>query len=1114
MKLTRTMNFARIMAVFTVMLAGQLVSWAQTNVVTLDEKNITVKQLLKVIEERSGYSFAYVDSDFDLTRRVSIKAANREISSIISEVLPQMSMEIKGQNIVLVKALPKASAGITSARTISGQVYDENNDPVIGAVVMVKGTQNAAITDLDGRYSIEASGEVTLNASCLGYFTKDITVIAKNSKADILLQQEMLKLDDVVVVGYETQKRVNLTGSVSSIETGQLATQPITQATTALQGMAAGVSVTTAGGAPGADNATIRIRGLGTFGGSSASPLILVDGVQGDLNAVDASEIESISVLKDAASSAIYGSRAANGVILVTTKRAKKGGKSSITYRGYAGWQSPTSLPSLVNPEEYMTLAREATENDGGVSIYTDDYIANYRKNNYLDPDNYPITDWQRRLLNGNGFMHNHVLTLSATSDKIRNITTLGYLSQNGIIKFTDYSRFNLRNNMNVDILKNLHFRLDLSGSFGRRHSLQNQSGVFNFMNARDPLMLAQWSDGNYAPFTGGTTNILPIIEKGLGGNIQRDYLNLTGAISLTWEPFKWLSLDGTIAPRYKLNSTHNFTDLITYYADAYGTVSPVTNAEYSSLTESKDQVFYGNYQFKAKFHWDIKKKHDLGLLLGTSYETMSERTLSGYRQEFPYPQYDVLSAGAANEFQEANGARYEWALLSYFIRANYNYKERYLFEANVRYDGSSRFAKRKRWGVFPSFSAAWRITEEDWVKPITKTMTEMKIRASYGELGNQNIGSDYYPTIQTLTISSIFAGETLYPIVGLNNLANPDITWETSKMTDIGVDIAFWNKLTFTADWYYKTTDGILMQLAIPQSIGLTPPYQNAGSVRNVGWEAALEYSDSAGDFTWNAGANLSDVVNTITDMKGTYSQSGDLRNQEGSSINSIYGLYCYGIIKTQEQADWVNANQPQYNIISKPGDLVYEDFNKDGKVDDNDRQIIGSCIPRYTYGFHLGAGWKGLNLTAQFQGVGKADAYLSGYFTQPCVQGGTFRKEHLDRWTPATPDGRFPRMSYATDNTLNTKTSTFWMGNAAYFRLKNIQLSYSLPKRIINRAKIQDLMLYANASNLFTISNYYQGYDPENMYSGGTDGATTGAFASNYPLVKTFTFGVQIKF
>ncbi|MCQ2116312.1 MAG: SusC/RagA family protein, partial [Bacteroidales bacterium] len=265
---------------------------------------------------------------------------------------------------------------------------------------------------------------------------------------------------------------------------------------------------------------------------------------------------------------------------------------------------------------------------------------------------------------------------------------------------------------------------------------------------------------------------------------------------------------------------------------------------------------------------------------------------------------------------------------------------------------------------------------------------------------------------------------------------------------------------------------------------------------------------------FTWGVDANLSDVINTITDMKGTYNGSGAIRNQEGSSINSLYGLKCLGMIKTQEQADWMNTNCPQYNIESKPGDLVYKDINEDGKIDDNDRMIIGCCLPRYTYGLTLSLGWKGLNLSAQFQGVGKADAYLSSYYTQPCQQGGTFRKEHLDRWTPATPDGKFPRMSYGTDNTLNSKTSTFWMGNAAYCRLKNLQLSYSLPKKVIKKAGMSGLMFFANATNLFTITNYYQGYDPENQYSGGTDGATTGAFASNYPLVKNYTFGVEIKF
>lgn len=998
----------------------------------------------------------------------------------------------------------------SSAGNVTGHVKDSTGEPLAGAGVLVKGTTRGAVADLEGHYSIQAAQGDVLVFSFIGYTPEEIRV-GTSMTVDAVLNADAI-LDDIVVVGYGTQRKVNLTGSVSTMGSDAISNRPIVQASTALQGAMAGVTVTTGGGAPGDDGATIRIRGLGTFGGSSASPLVLIDGVEGDLNSVDATQIDKISVLKDAASSAIYGSRAANGVILVTTKRGAKG-ERSVTYRGYVGVQRPTSLPDLVNAEEYMILSREAAENDGGQSIYTDDYIAHYRENNWLDPDRYPITDWQSRLLNGNGLMHNHNVVLSASSERMRMNTSVGYLDQNGIIKNTGYSRINMRNNINVEILSNLKLRLDMAASYGKRTSMQHQSGVFNFMNARDPLMLGQWSDGHYAAFTGGTINILPMIENGEGGTIQRHGYKFTGTMALTWEPFKWLTLEGSVSPRLELNNVHDFITLVTYYSDAYGTVSTSSNASYSSLTETSNLYYYGTYQATATA---AKKfgSHDLKLMLGTSYETMDQKMLKGYRQEFAYPQYDVLNAGAANEFQQAGGARYAWALLSFFGRLNYNYKERYLFEANLRFDGSSRFAKGHKWGVFPSFSGAWRITEEPWLQSARKTLTELKLRASYGQLGNQNISSDYYPTVQNLTISSIWAGNSLYPIVGLNKLANEDITWETSQMYDVGLDAALWNKINFTADWYYRTTYGILMELDIPQSIGLSAPYQNAGVVRNVGWEIGVGYHDNSGDLSWGVDANLSDVVNTITDMKGTYSSSGVIRNQEGSSINSLYGLKCLGMIRTQEQADWMNTHCPQYNIESKPGDLVYKDINGDNKIDDNDRTIIGSCIPRFTYGLTLQVGWRRLNLSAQFQGVGKADAYLSGYYTQPCQQGGTFRKEHLDRWTPQTPDGRFPRMSYGTDNTLNSKASTFWMGDASYCRLKNLQLSYSLPKSVLRKARIKELMFFANGTNLLTFTRYYQGYDPENQYSSGTDGATTGAFASNYPLVKNYTFGVEIKF
>ena len=1000
---------------------------------------------------------------------------------------------------------------------IKGTVSDQDNYPLAGAAIYIQGTSMGTMADEKGEFSISAEKGQVLIVSFIGFKDKAVNVTDQLTYF-INLDPDTNFLEETVIVGYDTQKKVNLTGSVSSVSTEQFKNRPIVQASTALQGIAPGVTVTTGGGEPGADSGSIRIRGLGTFGSSSASPLVLIDGVEGDMNALDPTTIDKISVLKDAASSAIYGSRAANGVILITTKRGKEG-HSSVTYRGYVGWQNPTIMPENVTPEEYMVLKNETLVNDGSSELYSQAYIENYRKNNWLDPDNYPMIDWQKRLITGNGFTHNHAVTMTASTDKIKTMTSFSYLKQNGIIKYTDFQRYNFRNNMDVKLHEKLTFRLDIAGSYGIKNMLTEQGSVFTYANARDPLMLAQWSDGNYAAFTGGSLNILPVIENGEGGRKTQGNLKLNAAASLTYKPWEWLTLEGKVAPRFLWNTNHTFTDYITYYSDPYGTVSNATNVEHNSLYEGRSRFFYGNYQFTATFGKKFAGAHDLRVLLGASRETMDSSTLSARRYDYAYPDYETINAGADNELKENGGAREQLALQSYFGRINYNYKERYLLEANVRFDGSSRFAKGNRWGIFPSFSAAWRVTEEPFMLNIKNTLTELKVRASYGTLGNQSIGG-YYPTAQTLTISSFSGNDNIWPIVALNTLANRNITWETSEMYDVGIDAVLWNKFSVTADWYYKTTYGILMTLDIPSTIGLSAPYQNAGEVKNVGWELGVGYHDNWGDFSFGVDANLSDVVNEITDMKGTSSGSF-VRNQEGSSVNSFYGYECLGIARTQEAADKVNAECPQFGQTIQPGDLMYKDQitvdtdgdgtadAADGKIDEDDKTIIGSSIPRYTYGLTLNFGWKGLNLSAQFQGVGKADAYISGYYTQPNVQGGTYRKEHLDRWTPETPDARFPRMSATT--TQNIQNSSFWMADASYLRLKNLQLSYALPQSAVKKMKIKGLMFFANATNLFTLTNYYAGYDPESVYS-SADSITTGA--GNYPLVSTYTFGLEIKF
>ena len=887
--------------------------------------------------------------------------------------------------------------------------------------------------------------------------------------------------------------------------------------------MAPGVTVTTQSGAPGDDGGAIRIRGVNSFGGSSTSPLVLIDGIEGSIDSIDPNLIESVSILKDAASSSIYGSRAANGVILVTTKRGSKE-RFSINYKGYVGWQSPTDLPDLVNALEFRELTRSMYLNDGAdingtkpgstpLPKYNDEDMALYRKNWGKDPDLYPNTDWQDAVLTGSGFTHSHNVSLSVGSERIRMLTTLGYVDQEGIIKNADFQRYTFRNNADVKFNDKLSMKLDLSFSNDDRKSSPYQSTIFNYMNTRPADIANQFSTGLYNGE--GLLGANPVALMLYGGSNNTNTIRLSGAITLTYEPAKWLSLQGMLAPRYSTTNRHNWKKPVTTYLD-YKASGTLSSASYATLTESASRAFYGNYNFLATFKNNFNG-HDLKLILGAERNTYDYKYLMAYRQVFNYD-YDQIDAGEIDNMDNS-GRRYEWAIQSYFGRLNYNYKERYLLEANLRIDGSSRFSKSNRWGYFPSVSGAWRVSEEPFMQDIKHVLDGFKLRASYGTLGNQNLaGGDeasYYPTTQNLAMGQISMNDNIYSLVTLNTLANPDIKWETTTMLDIGVDISLFSKLNITADWYRKTTDDILMKLDMPLGIGLNAPYQNAGKVRNTGWEVGIGYNNQWRDFTFGVQANLSDVKNEIVNMLGRTSTSGVLRNQEGYSIGSIYALKSLGIIRTQEEADWVNANCPQFKETVQIGDIRYADIDGSNSIDENDKDIVGSTIPRYTYSLNLNFGWKGIRLGLLFQGVGKTDGYLNTYYVMPSNQGGTFRKEHLDWAGVDNPNGKTPRLT--SDNKNNWYDSSFWMKSAAYLRLKNIQLGYELPKSWMHRIGLKSAYVYVNAQNLFTATNFWDGYDPEVGYGGDASGdfdvVKLGA-ANNYPQVKIVTVGLELKF
>lgn len=1115
------MNYQRSL-IFTLLFGSAISLSAQR--VTLKFKGQKLGNILTNISRQTGLSLAYSSRFVDLDKRVTISVRNQDLSSVMGQLLTNTSIgyKLQGKKIYLfyktphpvtVKTQvfktsyqnnPKKDKNNSSHDSFTGIVTDAKGNPIVGASIYVDG-KAYGITDTNGRFSIiNASPTSKIHISYIGYKSQLVNLV--NAK-QVILQEKNNLLDETVVVGYGINKKIDLSGAVSYISAEKINKRPTVTLSSALQGLASGVTVTTQSGSPGGDGGNIRIRGIGTFGGDSAAPLILIDGVEGTIDEVDPTLVESISILKDASSASIYGSRAANGVILITTKRAKGTDNISINYKGYAGFQTPTMLPKTVDAIEYMQLEDVAYQNDGANIPYSDDYINKYRKGIKTDPDNYPNTNWQKAVLTRSGFNMGHTLTLSISSNRIKIQTSAGYITQQGLVESSNYKRLFLRNNMDILVSNRLSFKIDISFLNGNRLQSPFESTAFNYMNTRTANIVNKFSTGLYNG--SGLLGLNPVLLLKDGGNNKTNILRFTGAFSLKYTILDGFYISAQLTPRYITKNNHKYINSVQTYGDPKGTTI-FKSTSYNSLTESAYRYLYGNYQILINYQKSLGL-HNLKFMFGTERETYDEKTLTAYRQVFNYPQYDVIDAGNI-ENQNNGGNEYQWALQSYFCRVNYNYKERYLIEANLRADGSSRFNRTRRYGLFPSFSGAWRIGEEPFMKFTRGIIDDLKIRGSWGMLGNQNIGDTFYPTIQMLSTGTISMGGHLYPIGTQSTLANPDLSWETSEMTDIGLDMFLWKHFNVTFDWYYKVTRNILMKLDIPLNMGLNAPFQNIGKVQNIGWEIGMNYTNQWKDFTLGINANLSNVSNKIINMNGTTSTNGTIRNEEGHSINSIYGLVSKGFIESQQEADWINSHCPQFGGTVYPGDLKYQDINNDGQITTDDNTIIGSTIPRYSYSLGINFSYKRFNLGIFFQGIGKVDGYLNTYYVQPNVQGGTYRKEHLDYWKEDNKNASTPRLSYKSTN--NTHDSSFWMRNAAYLRLKNLQLGYDIPHNILTSIGIKSAYIYINAQNLLTFTNFYQGYDPEVNYNPNvTDGVSLGA-ANNYPQVKTFTCGIELTF
>ena len=1061
--------------------------------IRLSKKETKIKDVLSSLETRTGYFFVYPD-DLLLDEKNIFLEGNREsVYDILANIAKNSNLKFKQVNNAIyvgVVERDEISATIPIAIDlveIKGQVTDANGAGIPGATVLIEGTTTGTATDIDGNFSIDAPEGAVLTISFIGYQTQRITV-GNQTTLQVIMEEDLSSLDEVVVVGYGTQKKVNLTGAVSTISSAEIVNQPVGQTSMALQGIAPGVTVTQRSGQPGSDGGTIRIRGLGTLG--DQSPLIMVDGVETNLNNVDPNEIESISILKDASSAAIYGARAANGVVLVTTKRGVEGVR--VNYNMYAGFQVPTALPEIVGPIDHMLMANEAYTNIGNTPQYTDEFIEEYRAG--MPSDQYPDTDWQKLTMSNSAFMHNHNISVNAGSEKTKLFASISYMEQDGIIPNTDFSRFNMRLNSDIKITE----RLTASTDIFLRRTVQNQpsSGtgyVFHWMRRIPATEVGILSNGRYGE---GCNGDHPLARSKDGGLNTNESLDAVLNFRLDYKFTDWLSAEVMYAPKFWNPHSKIFSNITQTYARD-GVTPTFFIPQRNSLTERFDRELYNNLRAIVTVDKTINEAHTIGFTGGFQQEDQINKWISARREVFPLPDYQQINAGnRANEL--TGGSASHWALRSVFGRATYNYKDRYLFEANVRRDGSSRFADGNRFGVFPSFSAGWRISEEAFMQDYT-IIDQLKLRASWGQLGNQNIGLYPYASFMVMGGSGqdyVF-NNAHSPGAALNDMANSDILWETSESTDVGLEFNLWGKLDVSIDYYYRLTKDILLPLNIPLTLGLGAPYQNAGTVENKGYELMVNYRNRVGEVNYGVMVNFSDVKNNIIDMRGI-ENTGRTVNREGSPIGSFFGYVDDGLFQSQEEVD---DHASQFGNVG-PGDIKYKDLNDDGVINDQDQTVIGSPIPRYTFGARFNVDYKGLDISLFLQGVGKADGYLYGQGVMPFFLGGTVQEQHKDRWTPDNPDASYPRLAW--NQTNNEQTSSFWMKSAAYMRLQNLQIGYTFPKTILETIKIQNLRIYVSGRNLLTFDNFYEGYDPEAPVSDG----------GWYPQMTTYTLGLNVNF
>lgn len=1021
-----------------------------------------------------------------------------------------------------------------SGRIISGKVVDESGEPLAGAVVMINGDSSSAVgTDIDGKFSIAAtSGKNVLTVSMIGFRTASVDAVPGQS-IEIVAQQDSYELEGVVFTGYSAIAKKDMTGAVGVVGGKELKAMPVTSVNDVLQGKVAGLTITSTSGTPGAGSVA-RIRGIGSITGST-SPLYIVDGLpQNGIDYLNPNDIESIAVHKDASVAAIYGSRGANGIIVVTTKNGQNSERMSVAYDGYAAWQSPWKRPYMLNAEQYIQYKNLAADNAGQERIPAFatqeriDAVLNFVRKNTGENG----TDWWNEIINRNAFMQNHNVSLSGGSKNVGIMSSLAYTGQDGIVKGTMYQRISWRNNFNAKISK----RISLKGNFSiineKRHLADENNPftgtIFTAMGADPitpvfrnnlvdvPALLSQIMDGYeadnlYSQYSG----ILFSNKRNPVAQIQRmrqstyDYLYIMGGADLEIKFCDFLKFDSRFGMNLSRSAVDGFQPKYRLNANDYTNESSVTaNTSRSDYYVWEQLLSYE--QSAGKFKW--------GALLGTSAELTNGSFVDASVEGLPdnNPDMAVMAAGTINA--KVGGYPYSSSLLSFFGGVNFDYGSKYLVSANLRYDGSSKFAKGHKWGLFPSVSAAWRFSGEEFMKSAGSWLSDGKIRASYGHIGNQNIGGGAYMSTWGSTIYDRYnfgSPSTAVIGAGVTSVGNPELMWETSRQFDVGLDLSFFNNsLDFVVDYFVKNIDNMLMQEPQPTTLGLISyPYANVGSMKNEGWEFGINYRKGFGDWFLTASANISTYRNKVKSLGNgdaiygyAYNKNVVTKTEVGKPVGYFYGYVTNGIFQNAEQVE----GSPQRET-AVPGDVRYKDLNNDDVIDDKDRTMIGSPWPDFVYGITLGAAWKGFDFNLFIQGSQGNDVMN---MTLLDFESGTgymnARSDYLSRaWSGEGSTDRYHRISTRQEG--NLLVSDYFLEDGSYARIKNVQLGYDFCNRVIKKNKIiSQCRLYLSAQNLFTFTNY-SGLDPE---IGSSNATVNGIDSGFYPQARVWTVGLNLKF